>query len=742
MKFVYLLFILQGFFFLSVQASDEVNGQVLDENDEPVAGVNIHWAGTQVGTSTDVNGLFKLRLEGDHRQLVASYVGYLNDTVLVQNAFFPVRIKLNNELYLDEVVVSQRKLSTITSRITTLQTQQITQDELCRAACCNLAESFETNPSVDVSYSDAATGARQIRLLGLSGTYVQMLTENFPNFRGVASSYGLDYVPGPWLESILISKGTSSVKNGYEALAGQINVEFKKPKSTADVFAANVFAGDNGRYEVNLDGTARFTPHLSSTLLAHYSTEEKEFDMNHDGFLDTPLKRQLNLMNRWEYKKGDYISQFGVRFLTEDRTGGQTKDVLAPGDSLYRINLDTKRIEGFAKNGYILNSDNNESVALILSGSYHQQLSKYGFRPYNVYQTNLYGNLIYEREFTRKHRISTGLSMNYDAFDENYILSFQAPSGAPKTMQRSEETVAGGYMEYTFNHNDKLILLAGLRADYSTEFDWFVTPRLHLKYNFSDWMHLRASAGKGFRSTRVLPENNFYMASSREILIDKNLKMDEAWNYGANLSFYIPLFGKGLTLNAEYYYTDFRNQVVADVDSDPHQVHFYNLNGDSYSSNYQLEATYPFFEGFTLTAAYRKTEVKTTYKGVLRDKPFTNDYKALATASYQTAMRKWQFDLTSQFNGGGRLPDADKNNPLWEERFDSFVIVNAQVTRFFRNWSVYVGAENLFDFVQEHPVVDAQNPFGSNFDTSLVWGPLHGRKIYVGLRYNIPRLGA
>ena len=719
-------------------AADIVKGQVLDENEEPVPGANVHWADTQTGTSTNENGVFSIPTTDATNQLVFSYVGYLNDTVTVRGTMFPVRVQLKNQLYLDEVVVSHRAIGTISSRTSTLQTQKITTAELYRAACCNLAESFETNPSVDVSYTDAATGARQIRLLGLSGTYVQMLTENFTNFRGVASPYGLDYVPGPWLESILVSKGTSSVKNGYEAIAGQINVEFKKPRATSDIFSANVFVADNSRYEANLDGTAHVSPDLYTTLLAHYSSEEKEYDMNHDGFLDTPLKRQINLMNRWEYKKGAYISQFGARFLTEDRTGGQTSDKAATTSTPYKINLETNRIEGFAKNGYILNQENSESIALILSGSYHEQKSSYGFRPYRVYENNLYGNLIYERDFTPAHRLSTGLSLNHDQFNENYLLGLNPQDN--KESKETQETVTGAYTEYTFNKNDRFVLLAGVRADYSTLHNWFVTPRLHLKYNFTDWLHLRASVGKGFRTTHALAENNFYMASSRKIQIDDHLKMEEAWNYGANLSFYIPLGAKELTVHTEYYYTNFLNQVVVDVDSNPYEVSFYNLDGKSYSTNFQVEASYPFFKGFTLTAAYRKTNVKTTYKGVLRDKPFNNDYKALVTASYQTPLRKWQVDVTSQFNGGGRLPDPDPINAGWDSKFDSFMVLNAQITKLFRNASVYLGAENLLDFVQEKTVVGAANPYGTTFDTSLVWGPLHGRKIYAGVRYNIPRI--
>ncbi len=645
---------------------------------------------------------------------------------------------LKDTVELKEFVVTNRAPGLISSRLTTVQTQKITRDELSRAACCNLAESFETNPSVDVAYTDAATGARQIRLLGLSGTYVQMLTENFPNFRGVASPYGLDYVPGPWLESIFISKGTSSVKNGYEAIAGQINVEFKKPKPIADIFSANVFAGDNGRFELNADATALLNNKLSTTILGHFSTEEKEYDMNDDGFLDTPLKRQFNLMNRWEYHTDNFIGQYGVRFLNENRTGGQTSDVVT--DSLYRTKAETNRIEAFAKNGLILDTEKNESVALIVSGSYHEQKSSYGFRPYNVYETNLYASLMYESNFNEEHRISTGLSLNYDYFNENYILDLPVQSNAAKIFDNQQEIVPGAYAEYTFNKDNRLIVSAGVRADYSSLYKFFVTPRMHVKYNVTDWFHVRASVGKGFRTVHVLPENNFYMASSRKINIAQDLDMEEAWNYGANLSFFIPLAGKELTLNTEWYYTDFEKQLVVDLDSDPHAVSFYNLDGKSYSSNFQVEMSYPFFRGFTLTAAYRLTDVKTTYNGVLKKKPFTNDYKSLLTASYQTPLKKWQFDVTAQFNGGGNLPEPDQLQPLWDDEFPSVTILNAQITKYFRTWSVYVGAENILDFVQKNPIIDPQNPWGDKFDSSIVWGPLHGRKFYVGLRYNIPRL--
>lgn len=734
LKQLYLILLIT-FFAISARA-DEVKGHVFDDNNQPVIGANVYWEGTQQGTTTDVDGAFKLKTRKSTNNLVVSYIGYTTFIMPVTNPDEPLQITLKGEVALEEVVISERKMGTIASRTSVLQTQKITYDEICRAACCNLAESFETNPSVDVSYADAATGARQIKLLGLSGTYVQMLTENYPNFRGAASLYGLDYVPGAWMESIQVSKGTSSVKNGYEALAGQINVEFKKPP-TADIFSVNLFGSDAGRYEGNADASWHINDKVSTGLLVHYSNDKKQHDGNDDDFLDTPLKEQVNLMNRWYHKLDNYVAQYGARYLHENRTGGQATKHHDFADP-YQVHLETNRAELYTKQAYIIDKEKVESVALILSGSYHEQKSMYDRTPYNVYQNNVYASLLYEKEFSPAHSLSTGLSMNYDGFNENLL-----QAGTRKVFDRTE-VVPGAYVQYTYNLNDKLIVLGGVRADYSSLYDFFVTPRVHIKYNPFDWLHVRASAGKGFRTANILAENNFLLSSSRKMNIAENLDQEEAWNTGLNLSFYIPLFGKELSLNGEWYYTNFLKQVVVDMDSDPHAVGFYNLDGKSYSNSFQVEATYPFFRGFTLTAAYRYTDAKTDYRnaeGVTQrlKKPLVSDYKALATASYQTPLKKWQFDLTGQFNGGGRMPTPDATNPLWEPNFNAYTVVNAQITRYFRRWSIYIGAENLFDYKQSHPIIDAENPRGDNFDGSMVWGPVHGRKIYAGLRFNISR---
>jgi outer membrane receptor protein involved in Fe transport len=379
-------------------------------------------------------------------------------------------------------------------------------------------------------------------------------------------------------------------------------------------------------------------------------------------------------------------------------------------------------------------------VALILQGSFHRQDAAYGNRLYNVDQSAAYASLLFETELTPLHSLSAGLSYNYDGYKQQYRTDLRY-----NTLLRNfeREAVPGAYAQYTFNWRDKLVAVAGIRADHSSRYGFFVTPRLHLKFTPNEYLHFRLSAGKGYRTPHIMADYNNLMASARAITIADNLRMEEAWNYGASASFYLPLFGRTLNVNLDYYYTDFYHQVVVDLDTNPHAVYFDNLRGASYSHAFQVDATYPLFRGFSLTAAYRLTDAKTTYNHRLLERPLTGRYKGLITASYQTNMGIWQFDATLQLNGGGRMPTpyllAD-GTPSWSERYPAYRQLSLQVTRFFRRWSVYAGGENLTNFKQSRPVIDAANPWGSNFDATMVWGPTHGAKAYIGIRYNIPRL--
>lgn len=612
---------------------------------------------------------------------------------------------------------------------------RINKEELFKAACCNLGESFSTSPSVDVSYDDAATGARQIKLLGLSGTYVQMLTENLPNFRGAAAPYALGYVPGTWMKSIQVSKGASSVRNGYESITGQIDVEYLKPEDEQET-TANLYGNSEGRVEANAAANLHISPRLSTELLAHYEDNlVSDMDDNGDGFLDKPNVRQVNLHSRWHWTSGRYIFHGGLALLNEERQGGQLK--VHAGSDLFRIGLSTRRYEGYMKHAFILNPEHGTNIALMGNVSMHRLDGTYGHKSYDVNQKNAYAQLLLETNLGTVHNLSLGVSLNHDYLDQHYNLT---PVPAAPTLRSTEqETTPGAYVQHTLNLSDRLIVMTGLRADHSSQYGTFLTPRLHVRYNPSDIVHLRLSAGKGYRTVHALAENNYLLASGRRLVISP-LAQESAWNYGISSSFRIPLFGNTLRLNAEYYYTRFGKQAIVDYDTDPQEIRIANLDGKSYSHTFQIDATYPLLPGLEVTAAYRLNDVKATYAGRLMEKPLTGKYKGLLTASYKTPLGLWQFDATLQLNGGGRMPTpytTAGGTPSWDSRYPAYAQLNAQVTRWFRHFSVYVGGENLTGYRQHTPILSADQPWSPAFEPTLVWGPVSGAMLYAGLRVSL-----
>lgn len=625
---------------------------------------------------------------------------------------------------LKEVKVVARKAGT--SRLAgAVNGIAVNKDELFKAACCNLGESFTTNPSVDVAYNDATTGARQIKLLGLSGTYVQMLTENLPNFRGAAIPYALGYVPGPWMKGIQVSKGSASVKNGYESITGQINVDYLQPEDEQQV-EVNLFGDTKSRIEANADANVHLSDKWATEILLHHENILKNHDDNGDGFYDMPGREQYNVLNRWVYKGKNYIFHGGLGALKEIRTSGQDTEHVH-SDDIYRIKLHTNRYEGYMKHAFIFNHEHGTNIAFMSSASMHQLDALYGNKFYDLNEKNLYGSLMFETNFSTQHNLSLGLSFNHDYLGQNLG-------------KNEKETTPGAYAQYTYTLGTKLTAMAGVRFDHSSLYGNFFTPRFHVKYSPIDAISIRLSAGKGYRTVFGLAEYNYLLASGRKFQISGDgLKQEEAWNYGVSTAFYIPMFGKTLKLNAEYYYTDFKNQAVVDYESAKDLISIYNLMGKSYSHTLQIDASYPLLKGLEITAAYRLNDVKCTYDygKSLMEKPLTSKYKALFTASYKTPLGLWQFDATVQLNGGGRNPEpyqlAD-GSQSWSPRFHSFGQVSAQVTRWFRHWSIYVGGENLTGFKQKTPIYGASTPWGSDFEPTLVWGPVEGRMFYAGVR--------
>lgn len=710
--------------------SNPVTGKVYGfENNQKLVlpGAGIVWANTLLGTTADANGGYSIQSTPKSNLLVVSFTGFRTDTV-VWNGEDVLDVVLNQNQELDEVTVVKKVKGTYISRINPVSTQHINGAELQKAACCNLSESFMTNPSVDVSYSDAMTGAKQIRLLGLDGIYSQLQTENFPNLRGLATNYGLTYIPGPWLESIQVSKGAASVVNGYESIAGQINANYKKPDAN-EAFHLNVFGSAEGKTELNSNYAVILSEKTSTAFFVHTENLQNRIDHNMDHFLDEPLIKQIHLFNQWKYTSGTgFMLHSGIHYLNEDRSGGQTafrKEMQRTSSNPYGVQLTNERFEVYVKGGYDF-KNLRHSLAFISNLTTHDMDSYYGLNTYSGTEYSMYGNLVhtFSVDPLNVHSFNSGMSVVVDQADE--ILN--------QTAIHTNTVVPGLFSEYTYKPGIKLTVMAGLRSDFHSSFGMLVTPRFHMKYSPRENLNLRISAGKGYRTPRILAENSFLLANSRSLHFAEHEILEEAWNYGASINHEIFWAERPLHFSAEYYRTDFQNQLVVDRESSASQILLTSLDGRSFANSYQIELQYELLPRLDLLAAYRITDVKQTIQNRLVRKPLTGKYKGLITLNYSDRLKKWMFDSNVQFNGGGRLPVIAGSELDSPAEFPSFVVMNAQVTKYFRYWNLYAGAENLLDYTQDHPVIGAENPFGNGFDATRIWGPVMGRKFYAGFR--------
>lgn len=743
----------------SSSALSQVTGRVVDSGSgEPLVGVGLQWEGTSAGTMSSAEGHFSLpRHERSHR-LVVRYAGYQSDTIIIHSdTSFVLNLHSQAQRLKKVAVRGRRKLSF--NKMTSLeQTEVITTEGLRGLACCNLGESFQNSTTVDVGYSDAVSGSKQIQLLGLTGVYSQMLLENTPFLRGLSAPFGLGYVPGQWMESISVSKGVATVKNGYEAITGTINLEYEKPNK-GDRFSLNLYENSDLKSEVTARVNHRFNEHLATGLLLYGAYDTKRTDhIGHDGFMDYPLQRQFNAINRWHYENGKgFVSQTLVNYTHEERLGGDMRfeKPMRGNDSIYGFGGTTDRIHFFTKNGFRLS--NTASFGSQVAGTWFRQDAFYGLSDYHGEEKDLYVNLLVNAEVSGGHIVDYGLSFRYsDVSEDLYYIPYLGYVGqvsfADGDNYSYREVLPGIFGQFTFRYGDDFNATLGLRYDYSmppskrfqTMFAYYanddfeshaLTPRFHFRWNvWHDWI-LRGSVGRGFRTPNLIAENFGVLASGRKIVQSEWIRREEAWNGGLNMSKRFKMSDdREATLTIDYYHTRFVNQAVVDFDVAPDEVHFGNLDGESYSSVLQADFSIEPFEGFTASVAGKISDVRCTYHGILMRKPYTSFWKGLLVLSYHTRFDKWRFDLTTQLNGPQRLP---LNKGAVQGETSPYVYMLGQITRKFKHFELYAGVENITGYVQEHPVVGYDAPFSQAFDASIVYAPLMGRLYYIGLRFNI-----
>lgn len=644
------------------------------------------------------------------------------------------------EKSIEGVTITASKAATSISKKEAGLVFNIDSKELLKAACCNLSESFETNATVDVSFSNAVTGTKQLKMLGLDQKYTSLTKELLPEIRGLASAYGLNFIPGRWIESIQLTKGGSTVTNGYESITGQINTELIKNSKTPET-SLNLFADFNGRAEANVTHVAAINDKWSQTFLLHGNGTFGDTDMNDDNFLDRPKGTQINaayLLNYNDLERSGFGSHFGINFIKDERTAGQIgfdKKLPQSEQSLYGVGIDISRFQVWNKTGYVFKGKPYQSLGWMNQYVYHQQDSFFGLRNYSGQQHTYYSNLIFESILgNTNHKYKAGASFLYDGYEENYLVdSF-----------KRNEIVPGIFAEYTLT-GLKYTLVAGARADFHNLAGTQFTPRLNFKYDFTPQTIFRLSAGRGFRTANVFAESQQYFASNRNIQILQNggdiygLRPEIAWNYGVSLQQEFKIFGKKSTIVADFFRTDFQDQVLVDLERSPQQLTFYNLDGKSFANSFQTQWDFTPFKNFDVRLAYKYYDVQADYLDGRREVPFMAKHRGFVNLAYATNKNKnegfWSFDTTLNWVGKQRLPNTSTNPtefqlPMYSE---SYAVLNAQISRNFnKKLRAYLGGENLTSYHQKNAIMDFRNPFGNYFDGGMVYAPIMKANFYVG----------
>ncbi len=776
-------------------AAQNVSGIVKDaQTDEPLVGATVYWEGTTVGVTCDLNGEFKLHRVKGYNKLAASYVGYRNEVVEVAEGVSDVDFSLSSDTTIEEVVV-EGTLGNYVNREGVLKGETISFAGLCKMACCNLAESFENSASVTVGYSDAISGARQIKMLGLTGTYTQILDENRPIMRGLSAPYGLNYTPGMWLNSIQVSKGVSSVTAGHEAITGQINMEHRKPTDDERLFL-NLYFDSELRPEINISSAIPLTEDksLSTVILAHGSMDTKSHDMNNDGFRDLPKTNQINIANKWLWQaKNGMQVRWGWKVVDENRLGGEMKykkslrDEMEQSLSLYGSHMDNTGVNAYLKVGmpvgkavYDAEADEElrSNIAFVADYNYFKEDAYFGLNCYDAHDHAGWFNLMYAHYFSSRSSMIFGASAQVtDSCEDidnrvreaapDHSDIFTVKNYATRNNMRYVEP--GVYAEYTYNVKEKFSLVLGLRGDYmgaknvaeqpvladealsayyKPKSYFALTPRSHIKWNITPSTVLRASAGMGYRRASIFTDNIWMLATGRKINVNGlNDDIEKALTAGGSLTQYIKLGGfSDATLSFDYFRTQFFNTVLADQElgaaggNPDDEIWIYNTNKRSFTDTYQVDFQWTPLRGFDVFATFRYTNSLVTLmrdgKTVEVERPLTSRYKTLINLQYATNHRKWVFDATAQYNGPMRRPSLDGDLGR-KEMSPAYPMFYLQVSHRIRAVELYVGCENIANYMQKDPILNSEDPFSPAFNSSSVWGPLMGRKFYIGMRFNL-----
>jgi outer membrane cobalamin receptor len=705
---------------------------------KPIYGAKIKLLQAKKGTVSREDGTFELVLPKELPDtLVISAFGYNPDTLIVskKDRFTALNILLYSDKLLPEILIEFRKNGHSISRLKTLHVEELTAIELRKAACCNLSESFETNASVDVNITDAVSGAKKIQMMGLDGVYTQIQMENIPYLRGLESAFGLSSLSGTWIESIQITKGTGNVVNGYESMAGLVNLELKKPDEMEKIYL-NVYQNIFGRSEFNFNKGIILNPKWSTGFLGHVSSTYGNIDRNKDAFRDLPTGDNTAFMNRWAYKGKKMEAQFGINFYRDRKVGGQTSFFRNEENQVDTINygvlINSKHIDIYGKTGFF-GKRPMQSLGIVYNIKHQEIDGFFGLKNFSGLEKRGYINVIYDDIIgTSDHKIKVGTS----------FVAIDISQKADTLSQKRMELVPGIFAEYTYTGR-RLTGVFGSRYDYHSIFGEQFSPRVHLKYLLSEMTDLRFTAGKGWRVPNFIIDNISLLASSKQWIAPSETKPEISWNIGGSLVHEMKIFERKATISLDFYHTRFENQLIIDRDETVNTVVFSNLKNSSFSNSFQTEFSFSPIKNLDVRLAYKFLDVQAKYGNEMRQQVMIPRHRGFLNLAYRSRNKRWEYDFTCSIFSPSRLPiQRDMTNDtllISDMKSRMYPMINAQITHVYKKFDFYIGGENLTNSVQKNPIIDAANPFSSKFDATDIFMPITGINIYVGIRYAIAK---
>ena len=705
---------------------------------KPIYGAKIKLLQAKTGAVSREDGTFELVLPKELPDtLVISAFGYNPDTLIVskKDRFTALNILLYSDKLLPEILIEYRKNGHSISRLKTLHVEELTAIELRKAACCNLSESFETNASVDVNITDAVSGAKKIQMMGLDGVYTQIQMENIPYLRGLESAFGLSSLSGTWIESIQITKGTGNVVNGYESMAGLVNLELKKPDEMEKIYL-NVYQNIFGRSEFNFNKGIILNPKWSTGFLGHVSSTYGNIDRNKDAFRDLPTGDNTAFMNRWAYKGKKMEAQFGINFYRDRKVGGQTSFFRNEENQVDTINygvlINSKHIDIYGKTGFF-GKRPMQSLGIVYNIKHQEIDGFFGLKNFSGLEKRGYINVIYDDIIgTSDHTIKIGTS----------FVAIDISQKADTLSQKRMELVPGIFAEYTYTGR-RLTGVFGSRYDYHSIFGGQFSPRVHLKYLLSEMTDLRFTAGKGWRVPNFIIDNISLLASSKQWIAPSETKPEISWNIGGSLVHEMKIFERKASISLDFYHTRFENQLIVDRDDAINAIVFSNLKNSSFSNSFQTEFSFSLIKNLDIRLAYKFLDVQAKYGNEMRQQVMIPRQRGFVNIAYITRNKRWEYDFTCSVFSPSRLPiQRDFSNDtllISDMKSPTYAMINAQITHIYKKFDFYLGGENLTNSTQKNPIIDAANPFGSKFDATNIYMPITGINIYVGIRYAIAK---